>query len=103
MSLQQTVALDVEGIEEPVQVTYDARDMRAYEGEFGVSMISTPSSISMLTWLGWHGAKRQGLLNGSHDTYVKFDALCTGVVVVKAVDAANPPRPGRTRKSRSDA
>jgi hypothetical protein len=36
-------------------------------------------SVSMLSWLGWNAARRQGLLNGSHSTWAQFDAVCIGV------------------------
>jgi hypothetical protein len=78
MSLRQRVRLEVDDHPD-VDVTFDGRDLRAWEFKYRRSSISEPVSISMLSWCGWHAAKRQGLLNGSHDTWEKFDAVCSGV------------------------
>lgn len=78
MALGQKVELDVED-GEPVTVTYSAVDLRRYESQFHKSVLVEPMSLTMLTFLGWSAAKRQGLLNGHYEKWVDFDAVCTGV------------------------
>lgn len=91
MSLRQKVILELEdGTEVPV--TFDGRDLRAWEMKNKRSSIVEPLSVAMLTWLGWSAAKRQHLLNGTYDTYEAFDAICTGVEGV-------PVTPGPTKKA----
>lgn len=78
MALGQKVELEVEG-GDPVTVTYSAVDLRRYEGQFHKSVLLEPMSLTMLTYLGWSAAKRQGLLNGHYDKWPDFDAVCIGV------------------------
>jgi hypothetical protein len=78
MSLRQKVILELDdGTEVPV--IFDGRDLRAWELKHRKSALSEPMSVGMLTWLGWHGATRQHLLNGSFDTYEALDAACVSV------------------------
>lgn len=95
MALGRTVELTIDGIEEPIVVTYDARDMRAWEADTGKSVIAEPTSVSILCWLGWHAAERTGVLNGHHKTWDAFDAVCTGV---KMLDQDPPGRRKGSRK-----
>jgi hypothetical protein len=86
MSLRQTVRLEIDDGTSPpneVTVTYDGRDLRAWEVAFGSSALTEDVSVSMLTWCGWHAAKRQGLLNGNANTYKAFDDICTNVAGVR--------------------
>jgi hypothetical protein len=78
MSLRQKVKLELDDGTE-VFAEYSAIDLRMWEKEHRKSSLNEPMSVSMLTWLGWHAAKRQGSINGAYDTYEKFDAVCTSV------------------------
>ena len=72
----ERLTLTVEGLDDPVTVTYSAVDLRAYEAAFDVSVLSTPRSLTMLTWLGWHAAERTGAINGDLAKYADFDRRC---------------------------
>lgn len=99
MAFRQTVDLDVEG-HDPITVEYTAVDLRAWEREHDRSALVEVTSLNMITWLGWHAAKRQGLLNGvTGATWTEFDAVCTGVTTRKGRDAARPTK--RTRSGDS--
>lgn len=78
MSLRQKVKLELEDGSE-VLAEYSAIDLRIWEKTHRKSALDEPMSVSMLTWLGWNAAKRQGSINGAYDTYDKFDAACTSV------------------------
>lgn len=81
MSLSQRVKLEVEGHDD-IDVVFDGRDLRAWEIKHKRSAMLEPVGFYLLTWCGWHAAKRQNLLvglNGTGDTYEKFDAVCTSV------------------------
>lgn len=86
MAYRNTVELDIEGRTEPLTVTYSAIDYRRYEAEFHKSVLIEPLSMTMLTFLGWSAARRQGLLNGSYEKWREFDAVCTGVRTVQDDD-----------------
>lgn len=105
MSLRQTVRLEIADGTEPeprqVEVTYDGRDLRAWEVAFGKSALTEDVSISLLTWCGWHAAKRQGLLNGNAETFKAFDDICTDVSGVR--DTARPTKAAPTPKAASGA
>lgn len=99
-SLRQRVRLELED-ETKVEVTYDGRDLRAWELAYNKSSLTEDMSLSMLTWLGWHAAKRQGLLNGDHSTFKAMDRDCVSVQGIADVD--RPTKPGaRTPKDQSD-
>lgn len=105
MSLKQRVKLEIEDHDDIV-VTFDGRDLRAWEAKHKRSAIAETTSISMLSWLGWHAAKRQNLLNGTGDTWEAFDAVATGVEGLPDEDEeegeAGPTKAGgRTRKTAS--
>jgi hypothetical protein len=102
MSLRQKVRLELEDGTEVV-AEYSAIDLRAWEKQNRKSALDEPMSVSMLSWLGWSAAKRQGSINGAYDTFEKFDAACTSVegvrneepVPTKAAEkAATPKGPG---------
>lgn len=81
MSLKQRVKLEIEDHDD-VDVVFDGRDLRAWEVRHKRSAMQEPVGFSLLTWCGWHAAKRQSLLtglNGTGETYEKFDAICTSV------------------------
>lgn len=100
MSLRQTVKLELEDGSE-VEVTYDGRDLRAWEGSTGKSALGEAMSLTMLTWLGWAAAKRQGLLNGSFDSFDAFDKVCASVQGVADADPPTERPAARTRKTAS--
>jgi hypothetical protein len=81
VSLKQRVKLEIEGHDD-VDVVFDGRDLRAWELRHKQSAMNQQVSFSFLTWCGWHAAKRQQLLtglNGTGETYEKFDEICTSV------------------------
>lgn len=101
MSLRQKLSIELEDGTEVV-AEYSAIDMRAWERENKRSALNEPMSVSMLSWLGWSAAKRQGSINGAYDTFEKFDAACVSVEGVRAEvvptraakKAATPKAPG---------
>ena len=95
MALRQKVRLELEDGTE-IEVAYDGRELRAWETKFGRSALTADMSISMLTWLGWAAAYRQGMLNGSYGTFEKFDAACVDVAGVREPD----PTPAKAKGSR---
>jgi hypothetical protein len=112
VSLRQKVKLELDDGKE-VEVTYDGRDLRAWETKYRKSALTETMTLGMLTYVGWSAAKRQGILNGSYDTYEAFDAVCVSVQGVRA--ETTPPegaedtetgptkaQKGRTRKTVGD-
>lgn len=105
MSLRQKVKLELDSGQEVV-VEYSAIDLRAWETKHRKSALDESLSVSMLSWLGWNAAHRQGLLNGEASTYEAFDAICASVEGVADEDerptkkvaakkaAATPKAPG---------
>jgi hypothetical protein len=101
MSLRQKLKLELlDGTE--VETEYSGIDLRAWEKVNRRSSLGEPMSVTMLTWLGWSAAKRNGSINGAYDTYEKFDAACVSVEgvrepvpLVAAKKAATPKAPGR--------
>ena len=102
MSLRQKLKIELEDGTE-VLAEYSAIDLRAWETQNRKSSLNEPMSVTMLTWLGWNAAKRQGSINGAYDTYEKFDAACVSVEGVRddpvptaaAKKAATPKARGR--------
>lgn len=94
------VELTLDGRDDPIVATYDARDMRAWEAETGRSCLDG-LTVSMLSWFGWSAARRAGLLNGTGESWQAFDAVCVGVRVL-GDDPVPPTRRNRTKKTRSD-
>lgn len=92
-AFKSTVELTIEGRAEPITVTYSAVDLRRYEGQFNKSVLIEPMSMTMLTYLGWSAARRQGLLNGSHEKWKDFDEVCTGVRSVPDEETDDESRP----------
>jgi hypothetical protein len=79
VSLRQRVKLELDDGEEVV-VEYSAIDLRAWETKHKKSALDEPLSVSMLSWLGWNAAHRQGLLNGhGGDTWEAFDVILASV------------------------
>jgi hypothetical protein len=97
MSLRQKVKLELEDGKEVV-VEYSAIDLRAWETKHKKSALDESLSVSMLSWLGWNAAHRQGLLNGDSATYESFDALCVSVEGVSD-DEERPTKKVAAKKS----
>lgn len=97
MSLRQKVKLELEDGKEIV-VEYSAIDLRAWETKHRKSALDESLSVSMLSWLGWNAAHRQGLLNGSGDTWEAFDAVLASVEGVQD-EEARPTRKGAAKKA----
>jgi hypothetical protein len=99
MSLAQKVRLELEDGRE-IEAVYDGRDIRAWEGKFRQSSLTADMSVSMLSWLGWHAAVRQNLVNGELSTWEKFDAACVDVSGVREPDPTPVKKKGAaTRKA----
>ena len=96
MTLRQRVELELDGHDDPIVVEYSAVDLRAWERDNDRSSLVEVMSLNMLTWLGWHAASRQGLLNGV-TTWTDFDAACVGVKTLRA--EGEPARPTKRRRS----
>jgi hypothetical protein len=99
VAFRNTVELDVDGRDDPIRVTYSAVDYRRYEAQFHKSVLVEPLSMTMLTYLGWSAARRQGILNGSYEKWADFDAVCTGVRTITEDDddeGEDPNRPTQT-------
>lgn len=94
MKVQMKVVLDTPTGDLAQEVTADARDIRAYESEFGASFLTTELSMTQLTQLAYVTMKRTGRFTG---TYQSFDSEC---VEVESVDEEaerldpTPPGPG---------
>lgn len=98
MSLKQRVRLEIDD-HPAVEVTFDGRDLRAWEVKHKRSAMLEPVGFSLLTWCGWHAAKRQNLLaglNGAGDDWAKFDAIC------HSVEGVEEEEPGPTPAAASD-
>lgn len=93
MTLRQKVKLELED-GTALETVYDGRDLRAWESKYNKSALVGPMSLSMLTFLGWSAAKRDGSINGRYDRYEAFDAECVDVQGM-ALDApaGEPPDP----------
>lgn len=101
MSLRQKVRLELDDGSE-VTAEYSAVDLRAWEKANKRSALREPMSVTMLTWLGWSAARRQGAINGAYDTFEKFDVACLDVAGVddEPEDGDRPTRRVRaTRKA----
>lgn len=94
MSLRQKVRLELDDGREIV-AEYSAIDLRAWETKHRKSALDENLSVSMLSWLGWNAAVRQGLLNGDCSTYEGFDSRCTSVEGVS--DKEGPTRKGTAK------
>lgn len=101
MTFGQRVELTVVDRDDPIEATYDARDIRAYEAATGKSALDG-LTVTALTYFGWSAARRAGLLNGTGETWTAFDAVCTGVRVIGETKDVRPTRRSRTQKRASD-
>ena len=108
MSLRQRLKLELAD-ETVIETVYDGRDLRAWETKYKRSALSERMSLSMLTWLGWSAAKRDGSINGRFDGYEAFDAECVDVQGMKLDPTAeeeespDPPEPPSDTQSTPSA
>jgi hypothetical protein len=98
MSLRQKLKIELEDGSEVV-AEYSAIDLRAWEKVNRRSSLGEPMSVTMLTWLGWSAAKRQGSINGSYETYEQFDAACVSVEGVREPVPTEAAKKAATRKA----
>jgi len=103
MAIGQRLRLDLDDGRE-VDVTYDLRDVRAWESAHGRSALVEEMSYDQLTWLGHHAAVRTGAINGDLSTFEGFEARCVSFELVREAPgptkAAKGRRPKASPKSR---
>lgn len=87
MALGERLELTLSGVEAPLEVTYNAVDMRRWESEHGRSVLAEQRSISLLTWLGWSAARRAG---ATELDYPSFDEQCVDVRRTRDPDEVTP-------------
>ena len=92
MKIKMKVVLETPDGEKSDEVTADARSVRAYESEFGVSFITSELSMIQLTQLAYVAMKRAKTFAGSYDV---FDEQC---VEVEAADEDVAESPKSTAK-----
>ena len=95
MSLRQKVKLELEDGTEVV-AEYSAIDLRAWENKHAKSSLVEQMSVSMLTWLGWSAAVRQGLVDGQLKDWRNFDAACVSVEGVAPEEPETPTQAGES-------
>jgi hypothetical protein len=61
---------------ETFDVSSDARDIRAWEAEYGKSYLSSPLSYTEIAQVAYIAAKRTGVLRDEYPSYKDFDAHC---------------------------
>lgn len=96
MAMRQKIRLTVED-GDPIEVVADGRDVRTYEAWSRKSALREPMSVTMLTYMGYAAAKRQGMLDEKWDV---FNARCIDVTGLGSDDEDEPDPTTRTRKSR---
>lgn len=93
-------------------IAADARDIRAWEAEYGASWFAAQVSFTMLAQMAYLAGQRTGVLNGAYPSYADFDAHCveargrpaqvaadptqaapTGALSARSHSAATSPRP----------
>lgn len=102
MSLRQKVKFELEDGKEIV-TEYSAIDLRAWETENGKSSLTAEMSISMLSWLGWHGGVRRGDVDGELKDWQKFDACCESVEALRDERPTKAATAKATQKGRGAA
>jgi hypothetical protein len=102
MAIGQTVEIEVDGSEEPVQVPYNAIDLRRWEDKFKKSVIAEPMSLTMLTYLAWSAATRTGAVDGALKDWKHFNEVCTSVRIVPTNELAEGDASGPTQTAPSD-
>jgi hypothetical protein len=93
VSLKQRVRLELADGRE-IETTYSAVDLRAWETKFRKSSLTEDMSVSMLTWLGWHAARRQNQVDGDLTRWESFDAVCESVEGVRDEEPEDLDAPG---------
>ena len=78
-------------------VTSDARDVRAWESEYGQSFLDVPWSYTQAAQIAYLAGKRAGVFDGRYPSYKDFDADCTRVDAESIPKTSgNPIRPEAT-------
>lgn len=83
-----------------LDIDSDARDVRAWEAEYGQSWMKADMSFTTLAQLAYLAGRRTGVFNGRWPTYTSFDDHCVdarGRPIAPLV--ANPTRQARTDDS----
>lgn len=57
-------------------VDSDARDVRAWEAEYGLSFFDSPWSYTQANQIAYLAAMRQNVFEGRYPSYKDFDAVC---------------------------
>lgn len=80
------------------EVVADARDIRAWEAEYGLSYMATPLSFTEVAQVAYIAARRTGAIGDKYPSYKDFDAHCVEARGKPAQDRlfADPTRPGAT-------
>lgn len=90
--MQFLLTVELEGRDEPIEVSCDSRDIRKWEAEYDRSWLSSDVSVTSFAQLAWLGCRRHGLFDGGWDD---FDAVCITVEQTSRPEAGNPTRKGR--------
>lgn len=86
---------------DPVDVVADARDLRAWEAEYGQSWLYSQFSHTQAAQLAYIAGKRTGQLN-AFASWKDFDAHCTTArsdPLAETTVVGNPTQPGPTDDS----
>lgn len=87
------VRTELEGVKDPLEVTYDGRDVRAWEADTGLSYLATEDTYTQREHLTWYALRRQGLTDLDLDG---FRAVCVSVMAMSAGEPADPTPPAPT-------
>lgn len=80
-------------------VDADARDIRAWEAQYGRSFFEQGMTFTTLAQIAYLAGRRTNLLNGQWPDYEDFDAHCVDVVGRPDPVTADPTRPAVTAGS----
>lgn len=82
-----SLAVEVEGREEPIIVQIDSRDIRKWEASFGGSWLSDDvMTVTQMAQVAWAAAVRTGQWEGDYDS---FDAVAVTLKRIE-VEQVNP-------------
>lgn len=84
------VRVDLEDAAEALEVTYDGRDVRAWEADTGESYLATPDTYTQREHLAWYALRRKGLLELDLES---FRAVCVQVTALGPGEPADPTQP----------
>jgi len=95
VTIGQRLRLDLDDGRE-LEVTYDLRDVRAWETATGRSALTEDMTYDMVTWLAHHAAVRTGAINGDLSTFDAFAGRCTSWESVR--EAPGPTKAAKRSK-----